>query len=72
MRGAAESPRANTAARAAVISEYLKALKLPAFAGEYEGLVRQAGVAHPVEPEAAVRLETAAGTTKTSSGSFWR
>src|SRR5215207_1829926 len=42
MRGAAESPRANTAARAAVISEYLKALKLPAFAGEYEGLVRQA------------------------------
>lgn len=42
MRGAAESPRANTAARAAVICEYLKALKLPAFAGEYEGLVRQA------------------------------
>src|SRR5215207_6958579 len=42
MRGAAESPRANTAARAAVISEYLKALKVPAFAGEYEGLVRQA------------------------------
>src|SRR5918994_4223116 len=42
MRGAAESPRANTAARAAVISEYLKALKLPAFAAEYEGLVRQA------------------------------
>jgi DNA replication protein DnaC len=42
MRGVAESPRANTAARAAVISEYLKALKLPAFAAEYEGLVRQA------------------------------
>jgi DNA replication protein DnaC len=35
-------PRANAAAREAVISEYLKALKLPAFAAEYPGLVRQA------------------------------
>lgn len=35
-------PRTNPAAREAVISEYLKALKLPAFASEYQGLVRQA------------------------------
>jgi DNA replication protein DnaC len=35
-------PRANVAAREAVIAEYLKALKLPAFASEYQGLVRQA------------------------------
>lgn len=35
-------PRTNAAAREAVISEYLKALKLPAFAAEYRGLVRQA------------------------------
>ena len=42
MRGAAEAPRANAAAREAVIAEYLKALKLPAFAAEYRGLVRQA------------------------------
>ncbi len=42
MRGATEVPRANVAAREAVIAEYLKALKLPAFAAEYEGLVRQA------------------------------
>lgn len=34
--------RTNAAAREAVISEYLKALKLPAFAAEYRGLVRQA------------------------------
>jgi DNA replication protein DnaC len=32
----------NAAAREAVIGEYLKALKLPAFAAEYRGLVRQA------------------------------
>ena len=30
----------NAAAREAVIGEYLKALKLPAFAAEYRGLVR--------------------------------
>jgi DNA replication protein DnaC len=43
VRGAAqEAPRVNAAARAAVIAEYLKALKLPAFASEYQGLVRQA------------------------------
>ena len=42
MRGAAEVPRVNAAAREAVIAEYLKALKLPAFATEYQGLVRQA------------------------------
>ena len=43
MRGAAEVPRVNAAARAAVmIAEYLKALKLPAFATEYQGLARQA------------------------------
>ena len=42
MKGAAEVPRVNAAARAAVIAEYLKALKLPAFATEYQGLVRQA------------------------------
>jgi DNA replication protein DnaC len=35
-------PRANAAAREAVIAEYLKALKLPAFATEYPALVRQA------------------------------
>lgn len=35
-------PRTNAAAREAVISEHLKALKLPAFAAEYRGLVRQA------------------------------
>lgn len=35
-------PGANVAAREAVIAEYLKALKLPGFASEYEGLVRQA------------------------------
>jgi DNA replication protein DnaC len=38
----AKMPRANAAAREAVIAEYLKALKLPAFASEYQGLVRQA------------------------------
>jgi DNA replication protein DnaC len=41
-----QTPRSNTkanaAARGAVIAEYLKALKLPAFATEYPGLVRQA------------------------------
>jgi DNA replication protein DnaC len=43
VRGAAEEvPRVNAAARAAVIAEYLKALKLPAFATEYQGLARQA------------------------------
>lgn len=42
MRRAAEAPRVNAAAREAVIAEYLKALKLPAFAAEYKGLVRQA------------------------------
>lgn len=42
MREAAEVPRVNAAARTAVIAEYLKALKLPAFASEYQGLVRQA------------------------------
>lgn len=42
MRGAAEVPKVNAAAREAVIAEYLKALKLPAFATEYQGLVRQA------------------------------
>lgn len=35
-------PRANAAAREAVIGEYLKSLKLPAFATEYQALVRQA------------------------------
>jgi DNA replication protein DnaC len=40
--GATQMPRTNAAAREAVISEYLKALKLPAFATEYRGLVRQA------------------------------
>jgi DNA replication protein DnaC len=35
-------PKVNAAAREAVIGEYLKALKLPAFAAEYRGLVRQA------------------------------
>jgi DNA replication protein DnaC len=35
-------PRANAAARGAVISEYTKALKLPSFAVEYPALVRQA------------------------------
>jgi DNA replication protein DnaC len=40
---AKEMPRrANAAAREAVIAEYLKVLKLPAFASEYQGLVRQA------------------------------
>ncbi len=34
--------RTNASAREAVISEHLKALKLPAFAAEYPGLVRQA------------------------------
>lgn len=42
MSSAKEMPRANTAAREAVIAEYLKALKLPAFTNEYKGLVRQA------------------------------
>ena len=43
MSGAKQIPqRANAAAREAVIAEYLKALKLPAFASEYQGLVRQA------------------------------
>jgi DNA replication protein DnaC len=42
MRGGAEVPKVNPAARAAVISEYLKALKLPAFAAEYQSLARQA------------------------------
>ena len=42
MKGAAEVPRVNVTARAAVIGEYLKALKLPAFATEYQGLARQA------------------------------
>jgi DNA replication protein DnaC len=42
VKGAAEVPRVNAAARAAVIAEYLKALKRPAFATEYQGLVRQA------------------------------
>ena len=37
-----QMPRANAAAREAVIAEYLKALKLPAFATEYPALVRQA------------------------------
>ena len=36
------TPRTNAAAREAVIAEYLKALKLPAFAVEYPALVRQA------------------------------
>lgn len=36
------STRSNAAATEAVIAEYLKALKLPAFATEYPGLVRQA------------------------------
>jgi DNA replication protein DnaC len=35
-------PRANAAAREAVITDYTKALKLPAVAAEYQGLVRQA------------------------------
>jgi DNA replication protein DnaC len=35
-------PKANAAAREAVIAEYLKALKLPAFSAEYQALVRQA------------------------------
>lgn len=42
MKEAAEVPRVNAAARGAVISEYLKMLKLPAFATEYQGLARQA------------------------------
>jgi DNA replication protein DnaC len=42
MSGAKPMPRVNAAAREAVISEYLKALRLPAFAAEYRGLVRQA------------------------------
>jgi DNA replication protein DnaC len=42
VRGAAEVPRVNAADREAVIAEYLKALKLPAFAAEYRGLGRQA------------------------------
>jgi DNA replication protein DnaC len=37
-----QMPRANVAAREAVITEYLKALKLPAFATEYAALVRRA------------------------------
>ena len=37
-----QTPRANVAAREAVIAEYLKALKLPAFATEYAALVRRA------------------------------
>ncbi len=36
------SSTANATAREAVIEEYLKALKLPAFAASYRGLVRQA------------------------------
>jgi hypothetical protein len=35
-----QMPRANAAAREAVIAEYLKSLKLLAFATEYPGLVR--------------------------------
>jgi DNA replication protein DnaC len=42
MRGTTEVPRVNKVAREAVIAEYLKALKLPAFATEYQGLARQA------------------------------
>ena len=46
MNATKQTPRSNTkanaAAREAVIAEYLKALKLPAFATEYPGLVRQA------------------------------
>lgn len=38
----AASAMANATAREAVIEEYLKALKLPAFAASYRGLVRQA------------------------------
>lgn len=38
----AASTNGNAAAREAVIEAYLKALKLPAFAAEYRGLVRQA------------------------------
>jgi hypothetical protein len=34
-------PRTNAAARELVIAEYLKALRLPTFATEYLGLVRQ-------------------------------
>ena len=37
-----QMPRANAVATEAVIAEYLKALKLPAFATEYPGLVRRA------------------------------
>jgi DNA replication protein DnaC len=42
MNATKQTPRANAAAREAVIAEYLKALKLPAFATEYPVLVRQA------------------------------
>jgi DNA replication protein DnaC len=42
VRRSAEVPRVNAAPREAVIAEYLKAFKLPAFATEYQGLVRQA------------------------------
>ena len=42
MNATKQTPRANAAAREALIAEYLKALKLPAFATEYQGLVRQA------------------------------
>lgn len=42
MNATKQTPRANAAAREAVIAEYLKALKLPAFATEYPALVRQA------------------------------
>lgn len=38
----AASANTNAPVREAVIEEYLKALKLPAFAGEYRGLVRRA------------------------------
>jgi DNA replication protein DnaC len=36
------APRVNAAAREAVIAEYLKSLKLPAFAAEYQALARRA------------------------------
>jgi DNA replication protein DnaC len=42
MTATKKMPQANAAAREAVISEYLKALKLPAFAAEYQGFARQA------------------------------
>lgn len=42
MRKDGGTPTANAAAREAVIAEYLKGLKLPAFAAEYAALARQA------------------------------